>query len=64
MYDEWEAIKEVRGLSNDARYHLQHLWGNTLQVIKGGAEIKDMEMIHNAIDEMIGELKKLGLRDI
>lgn len=60
-YDEAKAIAEIRGLSNDARYHLQHVWRNSLQVMAAGAETGRTDMVAEEVVKVTNELRRLGL---
>lgn len=60
-YDEAKAIVEIRALSSNARYHLQHVWRNSLQVMGAGAETGQPDMVAEEVVKISNELRRLGL---
>jgi len=61
LYDEAKALTEIRGLSLDARSHLQHVWRNGLQVIAAGTEMGDPQVVSEEVVRISNELRRLGL---
>lgn len=60
-YSEEKAIAEIKALSSDARYHLQHVFRNKLQILSGMAETGEHADISNEISTISNELRRLDL---
>jgi len=60
-YDESKAVEEIRGLSLDARSHLQHVWRNGLQVIAAGTETGESNVVTEEVYKISNELRRLGI---
>ncbi|MBI5887073.1 MAG: hypothetical protein HZB85_10920 [Deltaproteobacteria bacterium] len=61
LYDETKALTEIRGLSLDARSHLQHVWRNGLQIIAGATEMGEPQTVTEEVIKISDELRRLGL---
>jgi hypothetical protein len=68
IYNETKAVEEIKGLSDDARYHLQDLYRNFLNVVHGSLETycesssyRCRRNIFEAAQDMAEKLRRLGL---
>ncbi|MCC6502325.1 MAG: hypothetical protein IT362_04205 [Deltaproteobacteria bacterium] len=58
---EEDAIREIRGLSECARRHLQHKLRNGLQSVISCIEEGALEDASRSVLDISGELRKMGL---
>lgn len=61
IYNETKAIEELRAVSRDVKYHLDHIHGNFLTNIECALEIRNPTFITEAITEMKEELRRFGI---
>lgn len=56
-----DAAREIRGLSEGARSHLQHKLRNGLQSVLSSIEEGALDEASRAVLDISGELRKMGL---
>lgn len=56
-----DAVMEIRGLSEDARRHLQHKLRNALQSVASCIEEGAYDDASRTVLDISGELRKMGL---
>lgn len=61
IYDEGEAVRQIRALPKDARLHLQHIFRNDLQSIAGAIELHHLEDAKDIIFQVDQNLRRLNL---
>lgn len=59
--DEQAARAEIKALSENARAYLAHNIRNPLQMIYGGAEIGDMEIVKEGARDLKNRIEGAGL---
>lgn len=61
LYDEAEAMSQIKSLPREARLHLQHIFRNELQSIAAFIELCQLEDAQDKIFQIDRNLKGLGL---
>jgi len=61
LYDEAEAVRQIKALPREVRLHLQHVFRNNLQSIFGAIEMHHLEDAKDIIFQIDGNLRRLGL---
>jgi hypothetical protein len=60
-YNEEEAIKELEGLSKNAKSYIQHLLRDKLQTCRSSIELEKCLGEYTYIENYEADLKKIGL---
>mgnify|MGYP001583046163 CR=1 FL=1 len=61
IYDEAEAVRQIKALPKEARSHLQHVFRNGLQNIAGAIELHHLEDAKDIIFQIDQNLRRLNL---
>ncbi len=61
LYDEAEAMRQIKTLPREARLHLQHVFRNNLQAISASIELHHLEDAKDIIFLIDVNLRRLGL---
>ena len=61
IYDEAEAIRQIKALPREARLHLQHVFRNDLQTISACIELHQLEDARDIIFQIDCNLRRLNL---
>ena len=61
LYDEDEAVKQIKSLPQEGRLHLQHVFRNGLQSISGAIEMHHLEDAKDIVFQIDVNLRRLNL---
>lgn len=61
LYDEVEAIRQIKAMPREARLHIQHVFRNDLQKISASIEMMQLEDAKDIIFQIEINLRRLGL---